>query len=200
MAFTFGRGERIGRWLREKPKSFLDWEKIEGVLTPELCNQHKQEEGTPMLLDQATSRNVSRALNEINGFDWEGDFKPMALQVLKDLVQKQLEEEMAEYLGLSRYEHALDRPDYRNGYYIRHLLTEMGDLELVVPRRRKGGFPTKLFERYARRCRSEGLGLDHLTHCPESGSGGPSLPRPLAPGPLSLSILRWRGVKEQRSA
>ena len=133
MGFTFGREERIGRWLRERPKSFLDWEKIEGVLTPELCDQHKQEEGTPMLLGKATSRNVSRALNEINGFDWEGDFKPMALQVLKDLVQKQLEEEMAEYLGLSRYEHALDRLDYRNGYYVRHLLTEMGDLELLVP-------------------------------------------------------------------
>ena len=88
-----------------------------------------------MLLDQATSRNVSRALNEINGFEWEGDFKPMALQVLKDLMQKQLEEDMAEYLGLSRYERALDRPDYRNGHYIRHLLTEMGDLELLVPRR-----------------------------------------------------------------
>jgi putative transposase len=107
-----------------------------------------------MLLEQATPRNVSRALKEINGFDWEGDFKPMARQVLKELVQKQLEEEMAEYLGLSRYEHALDRPDYRNGYYVRHLLTEMGDLELLVPRNRKGGFPTKLFERYARRCRS----------------------------------------------
>ena len=79
-------------------------------------------------------------LNEINGFDWEGDFKPMALQVLKDLVQKQLEEEMAEYLGLSRYEHALDRPDYRTGYYVRHLLTEMGDLELLVPRLRKAVF------------------------------------------------------------
>src|ERR687895_2227724 len=154
MTFTFGREERIGRWLREKPKSFLDWEKIEGVLTPELCNQHKQEEGTPMLLNQATVKNVSRALNEINGFDWEGDFKPMALQALKDLVQKQLEEDMAEYLGLSRYERALDRPDYRNGHYVRHLLTEMGDLELLVPRSRKGGFPTKLFERYARRCRS----------------------------------------------
>jgi transposase-like protein len=48
---------------------------------------------------------------------------------------------MAEYLGLSRYEHALVRPDYRNGYYNRHLLTVMGDLELLVPRRRKGGLP-----------------------------------------------------------
>ncbi len=30
----------------------------------------------------------------------------------------------------------------------------MGNLELLVPRSRKGGFPTKLLERYARRCRS----------------------------------------------
>ena len=33
-------------------------------------------------------------------------------------------------------------------------MTEMGDLEILVPRSRKGKFPTKLFERYARRCRS----------------------------------------------
>jgi putative transposase len=78
----------------------------------------------------------------------------MARQALKELVEKQLEQEMAEYLGLSRYEHAVERSDYRNGYYVRHLLTEMGDLELLVPRSRGGGFPTKLFKRYARRCRS----------------------------------------------
>ena len=67
-----------------------------------------------MLLNQATSKNVSRALKEINAFEWEGDFKPVARQALKELVQEQLEQEMAEYLGLSRYEHAADRHDYRN--------------------------------------------------------------------------------------
>ena len=72
MAFTFGRGKTIGRWVRDRPRVFSDWEKLEGVLTPELCDQHKHKEGTPMLLDQATSKNVSRALNEINGFDWGG--------------------------------------------------------------------------------------------------------------------------------
>jgi putative transposase len=30
----------------------------------------------------------------------------------------------------------------------------MGDIELLVPRSRKGKFPTKLLERYARRCHS----------------------------------------------
>jgi transposase-like protein len=107
-----------------------------------------------MLLDQATSATVARALQEINGFEWEGDFKPMARQALKELLEKRLAEEMTEHLGLARYEHAEDRHDYRNGHYIRHLLTEMGDLEVLVPRSRKGKFPTKLFERYARRCRS----------------------------------------------
>jgi putative transposase len=107
-----------------------------------------------MLLKQATVRNVSRALKEINAFEMEGDFKPKARQALKEILEKRLEDEMTEYLGLSRYEHAVDRPDYRNGRYVRHLLTEMGDLELLVPRSRKGKFPTKLFERYARRCRS----------------------------------------------
>lgn len=154
MAFTFGRGETIGQWLRVRPRSFLDWEKIEGVLPPELYDEYQHEEGTPMLLDQATSRNVSRALKEINAFEWEGDFKPIARQALKELVEKQLDQEMAEYLGVSPYERAADRHDYRNGHYVRHLLTEMGDLELLVPRSRKGKFPSKLFERYARRCRS----------------------------------------------
>lgn len=154
MAFAFGRGDKISGWLRERPRSFYDWEIREGVLTPELYDEYKHEEGTPMLLEQATKRNVSRALTEINAFDWEGDFKPMARQELKRLLESRLEEEMAEYLGVSRYERAADRLDYRNGHYVRHLLTEMGDLELLVPRSRTGGFPSRLIERYARRCRS----------------------------------------------
>ena len=111
MAFRFGRGDKISEWLRGRPRLFLDWEKREGVLTPELCDQHKHEEGTPMLLEQATVRNVSRAMGEINGFEWEGDFKPMARQALKELLENRLDQEMANYLGVSRYEHASDRHD-----------------------------------------------------------------------------------------
>lgn len=107
-----------------------------------------------MLLEPATQRNVSRAIREINGFEWEGDFKPLARRALKELLERRLEEEMSEYLGLNRYEHKSDRHDYRKGHYVRHLLSEMGDLELLVPRSRKGKFPTRLFERYARRCHS----------------------------------------------
>jgi putative transposase len=126
----------------------------EGVLSPEWYDQSTHEEGTPMRLEPATSRNVSRALREINAFEWEGDFKPMARQALKEMVEKRLEEEMTEYVGLAHYERGANRADYRNGYYVRHLLTEMGDIEVLVPRSRKGGFPSQLITRYARRCRS----------------------------------------------
>jgi hypothetical protein len=69
MAFIFGRRETIGRWSRVRPRSFLDWEREGRVLTPQLCDEHRHEEGTPKLLDQAKSRNVSRALKEINAFE-----------------------------------------------------------------------------------------------------------------------------------
>lgn len=107
-----------------------------------------------MELNVATVRNVSRALREIKAFEWEGDFKPMAREALKKILEGRMEEEMTEFLGLELYDHAPDRPDYRNGHYLRHLLTEIGDLELLVPRTRKGGFQPKLLERYSRRHRS----------------------------------------------
>lgn len=106
------------------------------------------------MLQTATVRNVNRALREVKAFEWEGDFKPMARQALKKILEGRMEEEMTEFIGLERYDHAEDRPDYRNGHYVRHLLSEMGDLELLIPRTRKGGFQPQLLDRYARRQRS----------------------------------------------
>ena len=78
----------------------------------------------------------------------------MARQASKGAFGEPLGPEIASYLGVSRYEHASDQHDYRNGHSSRHLLTEMGDLELLCRAARKEKFPSKLFERYARRCRS----------------------------------------------
>ncbi len=44
-----------------------------------------------MLLQRATVRNVSRALREIKVFEWKGDYKPMARQALKEIMEKSLE-------------------------------------------------------------------------------------------------------------
>jgi len=155
MAYDKAPGSTILSGLDMWVGPFFGWLKKEGVLAPGTVQPTQVTRRAPrMLLKQTTVRNVSRALREINAFETEGDFKPQARQALKQLLEKRLEEEMAEYLGVARYEHAAERCDYRNGHYVRHLLTEMGDLQLIVPRSRKGKFPSKLMGRYARRCRS----------------------------------------------
>lgn len=63
-----------------------------------------------------------------------------------------LEEEMAAYIGISRYGRSDDRKGYRNGSYPRGLLTSFGYIsEMKVPRCREKGFKTSLFEQYQRR-------------------------------------------------
>lgn len=104
---------------------------------------------------KATVRNVNRALKESNGFEWKGDYRLEAASRLKELLEERMDEELEFYLGRARYERkgGGEPEDYRNGSYVRHLLTEIGDLILRIPRSRKG-FGSKVLEAYQRRSRS----------------------------------------------
>ena len=107
------------------------------------------------LLWKATVRNVNRALKEINAFEWEGDYRPEAASRLKGFLEERMDEELELHLGRAKYERREegDAEDYRNGSYVRHLLTEIGDLILEIPRSRKG-FISRVLEAYQRRSRS----------------------------------------------
>ena len=63
-----------------------------------------------------------------------------------------MDEELEQYLGRGKHERREegDREDYRNGFYLRHLLTEIGDLIVRIPRSRKG-FASRVLEDYKRR-------------------------------------------------
>src|SRR5512136_3508572 len=104
---------------------------------------------------KATVRNVNRALREINAFEWEGDYRAEARNRLKVLLEERMDEELERYLGRAKHERweQGDREDYRNGSYLRHLLTEIGDLILQIPRSRKR-FVSRVLEAYRRRSRS----------------------------------------------
>ncbi len=108
---------------------------------------------------KATARNVNRALKEINAFEWEGDYRPEAANRLKELLEEKMDEELEQYLGRAKHERREqgDPEDYRNGSYLRHLLTEIGDLIVQIPRSRKG-FLSRVLEAYKRRSRT----VDHL--------------------------------------
>ena len=105
---------------------------------------------------KATVRNVNRALREVNAFEWEGDYRPAAARRLKELLEERIDEELALYLGRAKHERreAGDREDYRNGSYVRHVLSEVGDIIVQMPRSRKKGFGSKVLEAYRRRSRS----------------------------------------------
>jgi len=74
---------------------------------------------------------------------------------LKELLEERMDEELEQYLGRARHERRSkgDPQDYRNGSYLRHLLTEIGNLILQVPRSRKG-FLSRVLEAYKRRSRT----------------------------------------------
>ena len=72
-----------------------------------------------------------------------GDFQGQTRQRLKELLEKDAQEQMAEYLGLKWHERASEhqpRVDSRNGFYERDYVTALGVLRLRIPRTRLRSF------------------------------------------------------------
>lgn len=101
---------------------------------------------------KASIRNVNRALKEVNAFESEGDYRPATREALKEILEGRMVNEVDAYLGRKWYERRDENEvkDYRNGSYVRHLLTELGDIDLKIPRTRNG-FNSLILEAYRRR-------------------------------------------------
>ncbi|WP_078544355.1 IS256 family transposase [Litchfieldia alkalitelluris] len=78
--------------------------------------------------------------------DIDAVIKSAVVLVLNEVMEK----ERNDYLRVSPYERSEDRRDYRNGYYERELILNIGRITLKVPRTRNGEFSTSVFEKYAR--------------------------------------------------
>jgi len=104
--------------------------------------------------DLAREINLEQALENVKEFEWneEGDYREAARAALKEILENRMSNWIDSYLHElgSRAEAHSDR---RNGSYSRHLLTEMGDIELAVPRTRKTS-AAQVIERFKRRPRN----------------------------------------------
>lgn len=71
-----------------------------------------------------------------------GDFQGQTRQRLKELLEKDAEQQMADYLGLRWHERVpqAERVDYRNGFYERNYTTALGTIQLRIPRTRLRSF------------------------------------------------------------
>jgi transposase-like protein len=86
---------------------------------------------------------------QAEGLDWAEGYRPVGRQALEAIIEAQMAAAVERYLEQLE---ADDAPDRRNGYYSRHLLTELGDIELQVPRTRRYS-PVEVIRAYARRTR-----------------------------------------------
>jgi transposase-like protein len=67
------------------------------------------------------------------GVEWGRDWRPLARQAVVDVLQGQMAQALDLHLEQMAHRGEADR---RNGSYPRHLLSELGDIELAVPRTR----------------------------------------------------------------
>jgi len=82
---------------------------------------------------------------------------------IKEFIESLLTEEVTERIGAARYERNSKRQGYRNGYYLRDLLTKFGPIEDIrVPRLDQGGMEFTAFQRYEHRRRDVDAALGRL--------------------------------------
>jgi putative transposase len=86
---------------------------------------------------------------QADGLEWGEGYRPLGRQALEEIIEDQMAAAVDRYLDRLEADDAADR---RNGYYRRHLLTELGDIELNVPRTRRYS-PVEVIRAYARRTR-----------------------------------------------
>ncbi len=139
-----------------------------------------------------TIRSLPRAFElvkgmQAQGLEWGAGYRSLGRQALAGILREQMGHAIEDHLDRMA---ALDLADRRNGCYRRHLLTELGDIELAVPRTRRFT-PIAVVRAYARRpeqvdrmilsCFVLGLSVRKV-----SEALLPILGRPISPATVSL--------------
>lgn len=92
-------------------------------------------------------------LRDVKESFW-GDMQGQVKRTVKELLEADSEQQMAEYLGLKWYERAeegQERADSRNGHYERDYVTPWGVIRFRVKRTRGRSFLPRMIERWERR-------------------------------------------------
>jgi transposase-like protein len=95
-----------------------------------------------------------KEMNLTSRDEWAGEYQEAARDTVARVLKEQMEERVADHLS---WAYSKGIPDRRNGTYLRHLLTELGDIELSIPRTRSFS-PKGIIAAYARRIKE----IDHL--------------------------------------
>ncbi len=108
---------------------------------------------------QVVIKNLPEALRVVKEMklasgEWTGEYRDAARDAIGKVLKEQMEEQVAGHLAWI-FQKGI--PDRRNGSYLRHVLTELGNIILTIPRTRRF-IPHGIIAAYARRVRE----IDHL--------------------------------------
>lgn len=80
-----------------------------------------------------------------------GELRPELAAMVRQILHSTMEDELTLFLSARPYEHTPERTGHRNGAYQRWIATELGAIELRVPRARGRAYAPSFLERAARR-------------------------------------------------
>ena len=91
---------------------------------------------------------IMKEMNMTSSEEWSDDYHELGRRTIAEFLQYRMRESVADHLGrLSE-----GTQDRRNGTYVRHVLTELGDVLISVPRTRRY-IPSDILTAYNRRTR-----------------------------------------------
>lgn len=97
---------------------------------------------------------VIKEMNLRSSDEWAGDYRDAACETIAKVLKDQMEERISSHLS---WVYRRGIPDRRNGSYLRHVLTGLGNIVLAIPRTRCFS-PKGIIAAYARRVKE----IDHL--------------------------------------
>src|SRR5699024_8522889 len=97
-----------------------------------------------------TQINFTLNFNELKEELVQSDLNDIVQSAMILMLNEYMEKERDDYMKNQSYDRSENRHDYRNGYYERDYILNVGRVKLKVPRTRSGNFSTEVFERYKR--------------------------------------------------
>ena len=77
------------------------------------------------------------------------DLQSVLKEMLKTGVEKLLEAELDEELGYEPYDRQVEKTNYRNGKSTKRVKTDLGEVELKIPRDRNGEFDPQIVPKHS---------------------------------------------------
>ena len=101
---------------------------------------------------QSAPKDLLKEYVQSQQFTSTADIMQAMREMFRDVIEQVMEVEMDDELGRERCQRSGESqaPNYRNGYSKKTVKTQLGEVEIKVPRDRRGNYEPKIISKYDR--------------------------------------------------